>query len=213
MPRRALAPQRSDGVRASLAALVATLALASTVGARTANAQTSQATAPRASTVTPVERSRAFVVNGGPLLGIRGVGLFARINPEWQLHRGTRFEGHTFNIGPSIMWWPNEGGPSVSLSARYQFDHQLVPGTPFFVSPYVGLEAGMGFFNLLGEDSEPRFVFVGAPIAGLEVKLLIGQRLVLGFRPIGLTMPFFIAPERFEYDLLYDISFTIGSRY
>lgn len=206
-PRASLAAHRA---RVFSAALVTALALLATLVAREAAAQTAPA---RPSSVTPAERSRAFVVNGGPLIGVLGGGVFARVNAEWQLHRGNRYEGHSFNIGPAVMWWPNEGGPTVSLAARYQFDHQLVPGTPFFVSPYVGLEAGMGFFDLIFEDSQPRFEFVTAPMAGLDVKVLLGPRLVLGFRPIGFTMPFFISPERFAYDVIYDISFTLGSRY
>ncbi len=158
----------------------------------------------------PTPRSRAFVVNVGPMIGIMGGGLYVRINPELQFHRESRYGGHALGLGIAFVPWPNEGGPSFAFAPRYQFDHQLVPGTPFFVSPFVGLDVGLGVFNVFN-GNEPRFRFVLAPSAGVDVKILLGQRMVLGFRPIGVTVPMFWGgPSIVTADVIYDIALTIG---
>jgi hypothetical protein len=160
-----------------------------------------------------VPQRRAFVVNAGPMIGVLGGGAFGRINPEIQLHRAPRYEGHAFNIGLAIVIWPNEGGPSFSVAPRYQFDHQLVPGTKFFVSPYAGLDLGLGVFDVFSDSSEVRFALIAAPLAGLDVKLLLSNRMVLGFRPIGVTVPVFIGGPRVTADVIYDIALSLGMTY
>jgi hypothetical protein len=157
-----------------------------------------------------VNRRNAFALNVGPMIGILGGGEYVRINPEFQLHQGRRFDGHMFGIGLAVVPWPNERGPSFAVSARWQYDHQLVSGTPFFVSPYAGADVGLGIFDLVDSDGPLRFRFVAAPMVGLDVKLVINERWLLGFRPIGITVPLFIGGPSVTVDVLYDISFTVG---
>ncbi len=161
--------------------------------------------------VTPSRRN-AFVVNGGPMLGIVGNGLHGRVNPEFQLHRDRHFGGHAFNIGLAVTIWPGEFGPSFAAAPRWQYDHQLVPGTLFFVSPYIGMDLGMGVFNIFN-GGDPRFRFLAVPNAGIDVKVIMGRFLV-GFRPIGLSVPLSFGEEPlFKWDVIYDIGLTLGATY
>lgn len=158
-------------------------------------------------------RSHAFVVNGGPMIGILGGGIYGRLNPEFQMHRENRYGGHMLGLGFAFVPWPNEGGPSFSFAPRYQYDHQLVPGTLFFVSPYVGLDVGLGVFNIFN-GGDPRFRFVASPMAGIDVKMIFGRRIILGFRPIGVTVPlFFGGSPPVTADVIYDIALSFGFLY
>lgn len=185
-----------------LAAALATIPAAA--HAQSAAAQPAQATAPA--------RDRAFVVNAGPMIGVLGGGVFVRVNPEFQIHRDRRFERHMLGIGLAVTFWPNEAGPSFALAARYQYDHPLVAGTPFFVSPYAGLDVGMGVFDVFNDASQPRFIFVLMPNAGIDLKVVL-NRLVLGFRPLGVTVPLFFGGPRVTGDVIYDIALTLGFTY
>lgn len=162
--------------------------------------------------------TRAFAFNGGPLVGILGGGIYGRLNPEFQVHLGRGFQGHALNVGLAAVYWPNEGGPSACLAARYQYDHQLVRGTPFFVSPYVGLDAGLGIFNV-ADGGTVRYRGVLMPSAGLELKVVLARRLLLGFRPLGFTFPVFLGGTSssgaflYEYDVLYEVGATLGATF
>jgi hypothetical protein len=156
-------------------------------------------------------RSRAFVVNGLLMIGVPA-GFYGSINPEFQLHRENRFGGHALNLGAAFTLWPNEFGPSAAATARYQYDQQLVPGTPFFVSPYVGVNAGLGIFNIIN-GGEPRFRFIATAVAGLDVKLIFAQRMLLGFRPIGIMVPVFFGGPVVTALVIYDIAITLGFTY
>lgn len=159
----------------------------------------------------PREPRRAFVVNGGPMIGFLG-GAYGRASLELQMHSGPRYEGHSLNVGLGGAYWPNLGGASITASARYQYDLRLVEGTQFFLSPYAGLELGVALVDnqmVLGGVRVAAF-----PVAGLELKFVL-DRLVLGFRPLGIMAPVFIGePQRsgvpVQWDLLWDISVTFG---
>jgi len=175
--------------------------------ARTADAQSVEST-----------QANAFVVNFGPMIGFV-TAIYGRINPEFQMHRGRHYySGHALNLGPAVTWWPNEGGFAFSISGRWQYDQQLVPGTLFYVSPYLGLELGLGLFDMYtGSDVRPRLL--ASPIGGIDLKLIVSRRLLLSFRPVGVTVPimFFDAdfgrPNFLRVDVWYDVAFSIGTTY
>lgn len=194
-----------------LASAAFALALTAASAASVAQGTTSTRTAaPRAVTAT---QRRAFVVYGGPLLGILGNGFDGRLNFEWQMHRDDHYAGHSFNIGGSLMYWPGEFGPSAAVAARWQYDHQLVTGALFFVSPYIGLDLGLGVFGI-ANGGEPRFRGLAIPNAGIDIKVITGRLLVM-FRPIGITVPFSIGPDApvIYGDVIYDIALGLGFLY
>ncbi len=145
------------------------------------------------------------------MIGFLG-GAYARGSLELHLHSGPRYEGHSLNVGLGGAYWPNLGGASVTASARWQYDLRLVEGTQFFLSPYAGMELGVA---IVANTMALAGVRVAAfPVAGLELKFVL-DRLVLGFRPLGIMAPVFIGePQRggvpIQWDLLWDISFTMG---
>jgi hypothetical protein len=197
-------------------ALALAMASFSLTAASTARAQSNASpTRVRAASTRGVvaPQRRAFVVYGGPMLGILGNGFDGRVNIEWQMHRDDHYAGHAFDIGASFTYWPGEFGPSAALSARWQYDHQLVSGALFFVSPYVGLDAGLGIFGI-ANGGEPRLRALAIPNAGVDIKVIAG-RVLLMFRPIGITVPLSIGPDApaLYADVIYDIALGIGFLY
>jgi hypothetical protein len=100
----------------------------------------------------------------------------------------------------------------VTAGARYQYDLRLVEGTQFFLAPFVGMELGVAIVANKMALAGVRVAVL--PVAGLELKFVI-DRLVLGFRPLGVLAPVFIGePQRsgipVQWDLLWDVSFTLG---
>jgi hypothetical protein len=160
-------------------------------------------------------RHRALSVYGGGLIGIKGAGAYFRGSFEYLTHfnASRTFEGHAFGVGPSFVWWSGQGGPIVSAAPRYQYDLQIVSGLAFFLSPYVGVEAGVGFFT-----NGPELVLT--PNAGVDVKMVIRDRFVLAFRPMGISAPIFIGgrgngdgPRTIglrDVDVLWDVSLSLG---
>ncbi len=192
------------------AALSSALALALTAAAAPSFAQSSAATS-AAPSQQQQQRRRAFVLNGGPMIGFLG-GAYARGSLEVQLHSGPRYEGHALNVSLGGAYWPNLGGASVTAGARYQYDLRLVEGTQFFLAPFVGMELGVAIVANKMALAGVRVAVL--PVAGLELKFVL-DRLVLGFRPLGVLAPVFIGePQRsgipVQWDLLWDVSFTLG---
>lgn len=189
----------------------ARVALASLFALALATASTNALAQSNNGPIDSVDRRRAFVINGGPMVGFLG-GAYARGSLELQMHSGPRFEGHMLGVGLGGAYWPNLGGASITASARWQYDFRLVEGTRFYLSPYAGMELGVAIVEnkmALGGVRIAAF-----PVAGLELKFVL-DRMVLGFRPLGIIAPVFIGePQRnnipIQWDLLWDISFTLG---
>ncbi|MDP3273729.1 MAG: hypothetical protein Q8Q09_00945 [Deltaproteobacteria bacterium] len=146
----------------------------------------------------------AFSFNVGPRIGLSGSGVTARINPEFQLHFGSRYEGPMVGLGLAIQ--PGFGGVGLSFAPRFQWDIQIVPGTAFFLSPYGGMDVGVVLYgNGAGFLMDPNF--------GLDLKFVVVNRLLLGFRPIGIGVPILIANNGTFVGVTYDIAFSIGATF
>jgi hypothetical protein len=146
-------------------------------------------------------RPNAFSFNVGPWINLESGGATARINPEFQVHFGGRYEGPAFNIGLDIL--PQFRGVLLAVAPRFQYDVQLLPGTAFFLSPYGGMDIGL-------TTSSGASAFVMAPTVGLDLKVLLVNRLLLGFRPIGIMVPLFFGGGGVSSSVGYDIGFAIG---
>lgn len=159
----------------------------------------------------PIVRNRALVGTANAMVGLLG-GAYARAMIEYQMHSQPRFAGHALGLGLGAAWWPNLGGASVTVAARYHYDLQLVPGTPFFVSPYAGMELGIAV--VANKDALAGVRVAAFPMGGLELRYVM-DRWVLGFRPVGFLIPVFVGePQRsgvpIQWDILWDIAVTVG---
>jgi hypothetical protein len=172
---------------AALAVAAITLALSNTASAQSA--------------VSGNTRPNAFSFNVGPAIDLETGGATARINPEFQVHFGGRYEGPAFNIGLDIL--PQFRGVVLAVAPRFQYDVQLLPGTAFFLSPYGGMDIGL-------RTSSGGSAFVMAPVVGLDLKVIVVNRLLLGFRPIGIMVPLTFAGGGVGASIGYDIAFSIG---
>jgi hypothetical protein len=110
----------------------------------------------------------------------------ARLNPEFQLHFGGNYEAHMLGIG---LAFAGDSGNYLALTARYQYDYKPIGNVAFFISPYAGADIGMVFYNGVCGGSNNCAAFVLSPMLGLDLKLIIADRLLLGIRPIGLVFP------------------------
>ena len=179
--------------------------------AQTRTTTAAPATAIEAQPTTPRVRSRALVGTANAMVGFLG-GAYTRGMIEYQMHSRPQFAGHALGLGLGAAWWPNLGGASVTVAARYHYDQQLAPGTRFYVSPYVGMEAGIA---IVANKQALAGVRVAAfPMGGLELRFL-WDRWVLGFRPVGFLIPVFVGePQRggppIQWDILWDTAVTFG---
>jgi hypothetical protein len=108
----------------------------------------------------------------------------ARINPEFQLHFGGNYEAHMLGLG---LAFAGESGNYLAVTARYQYDYKPIGNVAFFISPYAGADIGMVFYRCGGTNDCAAFAL--SPMLGLDLKLIMFDRLLLGIRPIGLVFP------------------------
>lgn len=110
----------------------------------------------------------------------------ARLNPEFQLHFGGNYEAHMLGLG---LAFAGGYGNYLALTARYQYDIKPISNVAFFISPYAGADIGMVFYRGSCGGTNDCAAFVLSPAVGLDLKLIIVDRLLLGIRPIGLVFP------------------------
>jgi hypothetical protein len=133
-------------------------------------------------------RGRALALNA--LAGAGSVGGRARAHLEYQQHFGPAYHEHMVGVG---LAFAGGGAPFLGVTGRYQYDFKPIDGVAFFLSPYGGLEVGIAFAPC-GGGSGPALTdtcagFGLAPVAGLDLKLIVVDRLLLGLRPVGLVFP------------------------
>jgi hypothetical protein len=155
---------------AAAAVLGATLAISTT-----ANAQ---------DVVGDNSRPTAFVGNFGGGFGSGFGG--GRVELEFQYHMRGRQQGPGFGVGLLVPLW---AGAGIGAQGRFMYDIQVIPNVAFLITPYVGLSAG--FWNRWcggGRDGYCGGGWIG-PELGLELKLILLDRLLIGIRPVGLSLP------------------------
>jgi hypothetical protein len=132
-------------------------------------------------------RGRALALNA--LAGAGSVGGRARAHLEYQQHFGPSYHEHMVGVGLSLA---GGGAPFLGVSGRYQYDFKPIENVAFFLSPYAGLELGLAFAPCGGSGATLSDTCAGfglAPVAGLDLKLIVVDRLLLGLRPVGLVFP------------------------
>ncbi|MDP3278682.1 MAG: hypothetical protein Q8Q09_26060 [Deltaproteobacteria bacterium] len=122
---------------------------------------------------------------------------------ELQLHFGRSYAGPGIAVGLSL---PIANGLGIGVEGRFVYDIQLIPGKAFFITPYVG--AIVGFWNWHdGRGSSAGYLWLG-PQFGLDLNFVLFDRLLLGVRPIGVTIPVFFGGPGVHWS--YHSALTIG---
>ncbi len=124
------------------------------------------------------------------------------------------------DVHETFGWW-NYGVGSSTLFAfrvgpRFQYDIQLVRSLGLYLSPYVGV--GWGYWNYSGSFFGFRGTATGNALdlsAGVEVRLVLGNRGVIAIRPLGFDFPivFWNAPmgtQNSRVFLSYELLFSGG---
>lgn len=138
--------------------------------------------------LSPNTRGRAVVLNLGG--GYGGWGGGARVDLEYQQHFRGRYEGPGFGVGLTFPLWAGFG---IGVEGRFMYDWQPIPDVAFLVTPYIGLSAGFWSWTYYcgggGGCAGAAAAWIG-PEAGLDLKFVLFERFVLGFRPVGISVPF-----------------------
>lgn len=103
---------------------------------------------------------------------------------EFQYHFGGRYVGPGIGVGISL---PISYGFGIGLEGRFVYDIQPIAGKAFFVTPYVGAVIGFWNFND-GRGNSAGYLWLG-PQLGLDLNFVLFDRLLLGIRPLGITIP------------------------
>jgi hypothetical protein len=105
---------------------------------------------------------------------------------EFQYHFGGRYVGPGIGVGINL---PLVYGFGIGLEGRFVYDIQPVAGKAFFVTPYVG--AVIGFWNWNdGRGNSGGYLWLG-PQLGLDLNFVLFDRLLLGIRPLGISIPIY----------------------
>lgn len=151
----------------------------------------------------------AIAVNAGSYVNFYDYGDYRtfrglRINPELQFHGRSAYNAYG-GAGGAIGadFYPGYHSMlAAGLSARAFYDIPVIGGAAFFVTPYLGATVGGVFGNNPG--------FFVSPSIGLELKLIFLDRLLLGFRPIGVAMPIVVNDQALTVNFGYDAAITLG---
>jgi hypothetical protein len=145
---------------------------------------------------------QAGVLNFGG--GYGGWGFGARVDLEYQLHFNRRYEGPALGLGLTFPLWAGFG---LGFEGRFMYDIQPIPNVAFFIAPYLGLSTGFWSYcyYLVGCYG----AFWLGPELGLDLKIIIFDRWLIGLRPIGFSVPFFVG-DRFNWGWGYHGAFLIG---
>ncbi len=128
------------------------------------------------------DRGTALVVSGFGGFGFDRGGA-GRVQLELQHHFGGIYQGPMLGIGLSAAGgW----GGYYALGARLQWDIKLFRNTAFFLSPYIGADVGLWYNGCSGSAC---LGFGVMPYAGLEWRIIIANRLLLGLRLPGIIVP------------------------
>ncbi|MBL8679777.1 MAG: hypothetical protein JNK05_11455 [Myxococcales bacterium] len=126
-----------------------------------------------------------------------------RLEIEYQFHFNRRYEGPGIGLGIQLPFWAGFG---IGFQGRFIYDIQPISNVAFFITPYGGLS--LGFWNYC--EAGRCGGFWVAPELGLELKVVLFDRLLLGFRPIGISIPFAFGGWRDSVWWGYHAGFTIG---
>jgi hypothetical protein len=125
--------------------------------------------------------------------GFGGWGGGGRIDLEYQLHFRGRYEGPGLGLGVTLPLWAGFG---IGFEGRFMYDIQPIAGTAFFITPYVGLSTG--FWSWAYNCGGGGRTCVGAgyfwlgPELGLDFKVVLFDRLLIGFRLPGFSLPILV---------------------
>lgn len=137
----------------------------------------------------------------GPSIGIVNSPVSAHINPQFGYH----FGGNT--SGPAIVvdlnMYVTGGFFALTATPRFQYDIQPIGGVGFLVGPYIGF--GPGFATAGGAAS-----FLMEIPFGVDLKLVLGDRGLIWFRPVGFSVPIAISSAGAGAGFAYDIQFGGG---
>ena len=159
------------------------LAGASVLGAVLMTANTAQAQ----NVLGGNSRGQAAALYAGGGYGFAGGG---RLDLEYQRHFGGSYQGAGLGLGLTLPLW---GGWALGFEGRFMYDIQPIAGTAFFITPYIG--ASLGFWGCWsGNGSGCNGAFWVGPEAGLDFKVILFDRLILGLRLPGLSVPLVFAP-------------------
>ncbi len=152
-------------------------------------------------------RGQAIALVGGGGAGIWGGG--GRVDIEYQMHFNRRYEGLGIGVGVTLPLWAGFG---IGAEGRIIYDWQPISNVAFFVTPYGGLSAGFWSWTYGcgagGPCAGASWFWLGLE-AGLELKVVLFDRLMLGLRPVGLSVPFLIG-NGFNAGFGYHGGGTIG---
>ncbi|MDP3275283.1 MAG: hypothetical protein Q8Q09_08830 [Deltaproteobacteria bacterium] len=102
---------------------------------------------------------------------------------ELQMHFAPRYVGAGLAVGVSM---PIGFGYGFGLEGRFLYDIQLIPNAAFFITPYIG--AIVGYWNWDHGGVNGGYAWVG-PQFGVDLNFVLFDRLLLGVRPLGVTVP------------------------
>jgi hypothetical protein len=141
--------------------------------------------------------------------GYGGWGGGARVDLEYQNHFGGGYRGAGFGVGLTLPLWAGFG---IGAEARFIYDWQPIPNVAFLITPYVGLSAGFWSWNgyCAGGSCAGSAAFWFGPELGLELKVVLFDRLLLGFRPLGINLPFVLHNNGLNFGWGYHAAFSIG---
>jgi len=91
------------------------------------------------------------------------------------------------------------------------YDIQPIPNVAFLITPYIGLSTGFWSWSAYcyGAGCTASGAFWIGPELGLDLKIVLFDRLLLGLRPIGFSLPF-VFHNRANFGWGYHGAFTIG---
>ncbi len=148
------------------------------------------------------DRGTALAVSGFGGFGFERGGV-GRVQLELQHHFTGTYEGPMIGVGLSASGgW----GGHYAIGGRFQWDIKVFPNTAFFLSPYIGADFGL-WYN--GCGGGPCLGFGLMPYAGLEWRIIIANRLLLGVRLPGIVVPFWLGYST-PYWFAFEGGVTIG---
>lgn len=174
----------------------AVVAVALTAAASNADAQ---------SLLGSYSRGSAIALNAGSYINFYDYGDYRtfrglRLNPELQFHGRGAYAYGGAAIGVD-MYPGYYNMMAIGMSVRGFYDIPVISGAAFYLSPYIGATFGAVLGNNAG--------FFVSPSAGLELKLVLVDRVLLGFRPIGIGMPI-VFNQSTNVNFGYDAAVTLG---
>lgn len=130
---------------------------------------------------------QAGVLNFGG--GYGGWGGGARVDLEYQLHFNRRYEGPGIGLGVTLPLWAGFG---VGFEGRFMYDIQPISNVAFLITPYIGLSTGFWSWTAYcnGAGCTGAGAFWIGPEGGLDLKVILFDRLMIGLRPLGISLPF-----------------------